>query len=270
MKGIGKFKKLMPFCGIITGMRFKKYFLLAGVILLMSPVKTIAQTPSSSNYSVPESSFSSGSDIDASSGSYSARVSAGDNVIGDAASTTYRAYAGPISPDEEYLEMVVGTASIDLGTLSDTSTAFGEASFYVRSYINSSYSIVTVSPTLTSENGDTIQALASTSSSSAGTEQFGINLVENSCPPAATGCVAPLGANPALVPDSNFANGDAATGYDVIDQYRYVPGETIASNSGNPAWGRTDYTISYITNISGITEAGLYTMVHVITAITTF
>ena len=251
-------------------MVIKKLIVLVSVFSLLIPVRALAQTPSSSSYSVPESSFSSGGDIDANSASYNARVVAGNNVIGDATSTSYRTYAGPISPSEEYLEMVMGTITVDLGTFSDTTTSFGQASFYVRAYVNGSYAIVTMSQSLTSENGNTIQPLASTSSPTTGTEQFGINLVQNSCPPASVGCTPPLGANPVLIPDSNFANGSAAAGYNTTNQYRYVQGETVATNSGNPAWGRTDYTVSYIANISGITEAGLYRKVHILTAVTTF
>jgi hypothetical protein len=236
-------------------------FLIASALLLM-PVHVYAQTPSSSNYSVEESSFSSGSNIDANSASYNAQVAAGNLGVGSAFSSNYGVYAGPINPNEEYLEMVVDVATIDLGTLTDSATSTGVGTFYVRSYLNSSYTVVTISDPPTSENGDVLNGMASTASPSIGTEQFGINLVNNTTPN--------IGNDPVPDPSATFANGQAATGYDVVDQFRYVQGEVIAENGGAPAWGQTNFTISYMVNISGVTEAGLYSMRHEFVAITTF
>lgn len=240
----------------------KKYinlFLLA-ILTLWPAVKVYAQS-SSSSYQVQESSFSSGSGT-GSSGSYSAQGSAGDLGVGAAYSTNYGAYAGPISPNEEYLEMVVTPANIDLGTLSDGATATGTATFYVRAYLNSSYTVITAAAPPTNENGNILAPMTSTAAPSIGTEQFGINLVDNSSPN--------IGTDPAPEPDSSYANGEAATGYDVPNQFRYNQGETIVQNGGDPAWGLTTYTISYIANINGTTEAGLYTMGHTLIAIATY
>ncbi len=234
--------------------------LIVSILTIGIPAKIYAQS-SSSNYSVEESSFSSGSGTGASA-SYSATISAGDLGVGSAFSTNYQAYAGPISPNEEYLEMVVTPATIDLGNLTDLSTATGTAQFYVRAYLNSSYSVITASAPPTSENGDTLAPMTSTASPTIATEQFGINLVNNASPN--------IGTDPVPQPDSSYANGEAASGYDTVDQFRYNQGEVIAQNGSSPAWGQTNYTISYIANISGITEAGLYQMVHTLIAISTY
>ncbi|MDO8265856.1 MAG: hypothetical protein Q7T41_02855 [Candidatus Saccharibacteria bacterium] len=235
--------------------------LLAIIILAFGvPSKIYAQS-SSTNYSVDESSFSSGSGS-GSSASFSSTVSAGDLGVGSAFSTNYQAYAGPISPNEEYLEMVVTPATIDLGTLTDLTTATGTAQFYVRAYLNSSYSVITASVPPTNENGDTLSPMTSTAAPAIATEQFGINLVNNASPN--------IGADPVPQPDSSYANGQPATGYDTVDQFRYNQGEVIAENGSSPAWGQTNYTISYIANISGITEAGLYQMTHALIAVSTF
>ena len=45
-------------------------------------------------------------------------------------------------------------------------------------------------------------------------------------------------------------------GYDTVNNFRYNTGDTIAQSDSSS--GQTDYTISYIVNISPITEAGLY------------
>lgn len=59
-----------------------------------------AQIPSSSSYSVPESGFSSGSEIDANSTSYNARTSIGDLGIGQSESGNYIGFGGFITPDQ--------------------------------------------------------------------------------------------------------------------------------------------------------------------------
>lgn len=239
--------------------KFIRILLIMGLVFFQT-TRVYAQS-NSANYSVEESSFSSGSGT-GTSASYSSQVSAGDLGVGSAFSTSYGAYAGPISPNEEYLEMVVTPASINLGTLSDSVTATGTAQFYVRAYLNSSYTVISASAPPTNESGDTLSPMTATASPVTGTEQFGINLVDNTSPN--------IGTNPALQPDSSFASGQAASGYDTADQFRYNQGEVIAEDTSDPAWGQTNYTISYIANISDITEAGLYEMVHILVAVTTF
>lgn len=248
-------------------MKIVKAFLVVIILSLGQSNFALAQS-SSTNYSVEESSFSSGSGS-GSSASYQAQISAGDLGVGSANSTTYRAYAGPISPNEEYLEMVVTATTINLdtpssdpGILSDAETAFGSGNFYVRAYLNSSYVVQTLSPSMTNESSDTLQPLAAATASSAGVEQFGINLVDNANPN--------VGSNPALQPNSTYANGQPATGYGTADLFKYVQGDVIAQNGNNPAWGQTNFTISYIANISGITDAGNYQMAHNLVAVSTF
>ena len=105
--------------------------------------------------------------------------------------------------------------------------------------------MVTVSGnTLTHSNeSDTITAIGATAtSSSAGTEQFGINLKDNSAPN--------VGANPSS--GSGAAYGEYAT----VDDFAFNSGDTIASSSGTS--DTTTFTISYIGNITDTTEPGDY------------
>lgn len=214
-----------------------------------------AQTPSSSSYSVPESSFVGGSSLDSTSASYSGRVSIGDLGTGTADSTNYNARPGFVTPDEEFLDFVVQTSTVALGTLSTTTTGSGTGQFYVRAYINGSYFVQTMSQPPTSEGGAILAPLGGGGVSTQGTEQFGINLVANTTPA--------IGADPVLDPSATYANGEAATNYDTADTYTYNVIDTIAqSGASGPAWGRTDFTISYIANMSSITEAGTYIMEH--------
>lgn len=219
------------------------------------PLPVAAQVPSSSSYQVKESTFSSGGNVNSTSASYRSQGAAGILAVGRGDSTSYTARPGFITPNEEYLEFAVQTASVDLGILSTSSTGSGTALFYVRSYINGSYAVYTMSQPPTSEGGAVLDPLAAAVASAQGTEQFGINLVDNASPN--------IGANPSPDPSTTFANGEAATNYNTADQYRYGVGEIIArSGSTGPAWGRTNFTVSYIANISSITEAGTYIMSH--------
>lgn len=244
-------------------MRIIQHLLIVVIIVIAVPLNVSAQTSSSTNYSVQESSFSSGSGT-GTSASFSSQGSAGDVAVGSSFSTTYRAYTGPISPNEEYLEMVVSASTISLGTLSNLTTSSGSVEFYVRAYINDSYTVQILSdnPSMTNESNNTISAMAAAATSSIGTEQFGINLRNNATPD--------IGADAVPQPNSTFANGQASTGYNVIDQFKYAQSDIIAQSGGAPAWGQTNFTISYIANINSVTEAGFYQLAHSLVVVASF
>jgi hypothetical protein len=240
----------------------KRMFLVILVLALSQPVALFAQTYSSSSYQVNEATFGSGGEVDANSASYNARGSAGNLGVGEANSTTYGAFAGSITPDQEYLELNVTAGPVDLGTLTTSSTGTGTSTFYVRSYIDGSYVVKTLSTT--PKNGtQSLAAMSSAAASAQGTEQFGINLVANTSP-------ATMGAVPALQPNGSFANGIAATGYDTTNTYKYNIGDTIAQSGAGRAWGQTNFTISYIANISPVTTGGIFSVDHDIVVIPTY
>ncbi len=96
-------------------------------------------------------------------------------------------------------------------------------------------------------------------------EEFGINLVLNTSPA--------IGAAPLNQPDSTFADGKAATGYQNANQYKYNLGDTIASSPatvGNPGVGKTDYTITYMAKVKTLTKAGNYKMNHFVVVVPSF
>lgn len=220
----------------------------------------------SGNYSAEEVFFGSGGELESSSANYKAKSSVGALGVGNVNSANYRATAGFISPDEPYISMVINTSSVDLGTLTTGSAKTGTATFSVSSYLTSSYTVLTMSNPPTSESGAILTGMSSAAASSPGTEQFGINLVANTSPTT-------FGANPVNQPDSTFADGGAATGYDTTNLYKYVVGDTVARSAitnGNQAIGQTNYTISYIANSKLLTRAGLYTMNHDLVAVGTF
>lgn len=145
------------------------------------------------------------------------------------------------------ISFALGANSLNLGTLSTSAAASGSHTMTIATNAGSGMAATVTGTTLTSSGtgNPTITACASGCTSTINSEQFGINLKNNATPDIgaeATG-TAPIGA--------------AATGYDTVDTFRFVTGETIASSSGGI--NSTVFTISYLANIAGATEAGTYT-----------
>jgi hypothetical protein len=194
--------------------------------------------------------------------------------IGTSSSDDFDLNAGFITQDVPYLAFAVTGASVNFGTLSDVSTSSGAAqsgacncSFIVRTYLSSNYTVLTVSDPPTNENGDILDAKSTLGvpSGDQNVEEFGINLVDNTSPN--------IGANLSNQPDNSFADGQAATGYSTVDQFKYGVGDVIARSAAtatNPAVGETYYTISYIAKIKPLTEAGFYEMRHDLVAVPTY
>lgn len=245
-------------------MKQKRLIILVLGLLLLLPLPAAAQS-SSTNYQVEEATFGSGGEVDLSSTNYRGQAGVGSLGVGSSSSANYDAESGFFTPNEPFLEMIVNASTINLGNLTTSSTASGSGTFSVRTYLSSTYSVKTLSPPPTSEGGAQLNPMTSGGSPSPGTEQFGINVVANSSPA--------VGSNPVNVPDNSFADGQAATGYDTANNFRYNVGDTIArapATAGNQAVGQTNYTVSYIANISSITEAGSYTMNHDLVAVATY
>ena len=239
--------------------RFRFSLVLAAFCLAVSPA-VLAQY-SSTNYQSNEVFFGIGGDLDSSSANYQAQSAVSALGVGNFIDTNYQAFSGFLTPNEPFLELGIDTSTVNLGTLDPAVAKTGTAVFHVRTYVDSGYSVQTMSqPPSTST--DSLTPMTSQAASSPGTEQFGINLKANTSP-------ASFGADPSPQPDGTFASGQAATGYDTANQYKYSVGDTIAS-SGSNGWGATIYTISYIANISPITEAGDYSMVHDLVVVATY
>lgn len=236
-----------------------KAMILAGALAFF-PIAAYAQS-SSPNYKVEETFFGTGGELDASSPNYQAKQTAGELVAGNTSSANYQAFAGFNTTDEPYLEFVVTGANIDLGYLGTGSVSSATGVFSVRAWQAHGYSITTESdPPTNSQSGYMLSALSTPSPSSPGTEQFGINLVDNSSPD--------VGANLQQIPDGSFSSGEVATGYDTANSFKYAKGDTIALS--NESTSITQYTISYIFNISDITPSGEYVFAHNLVATGTY
>ncbi len=241
-------------------------FLLAALVLLLVPAPVFAQTSSSTNYSVNETFFGTGGELNACSGSYCSKQAAGELSVGNICSTSYCAQAGFNTTDEPFIEFVVTGNNIDLGYLDDAQVKTATGTFNVRAWNAGGYVVTTTSDApRNTASGHYLTGIASPTASTVGTEQFGINVVRNAnfC-----GASCDLGADPAQVPNSTFSFGAAATGYNTGNQFKYVKNDIIALSTKSSSI--TAYTVSYIFNISGGTPSGQYNFVHSLVATGTY
>jgi len=151
--------------------------------------------------------------------------------------------SGTITIDAQSLTFSLSANAVNLGTLSTGAASTGSHTFTVETNASNGMVVSVFGSTLASGT-DTITAMSSATTSSPGSKQFGINLKDNASPNVGTECSgsAPIAA--------------AATGYNTADNFKFVSGETIASSSGSI--NSTTCTISYIANISAVTNAGSY------------
>ena len=239
---------------------------------------TGGQQTCSSGYGVSEAFFGTGGQLcdpndladSAHSATYCAKTAAGETGVGSTASgNAYQAQAGFNTNRDPSLTVVVndsqcadfGSASKSLGVLSAASASFTSVNFSVKSYLAGGYTVQTVgqAPTYTSGSSHTL-ATMSGGTSTPGTEQFGINLVANTTPA--------VGNNVQQLPDTTFGFGQAVSGYNTANHFRYNDGDQIASSAKSS--GTTCYDISYLFNISNTTPAGMYAFNQSIVATSTF
>lgn len=139
---------------------------------------------------------------------------------------------------------------------SPTDTATARSQFSASTNAASGYSVTVNGPTMTS-GANTIPAMGTAGIGVRGSGQFGMNLKLNT---TATSTVA-VGAEVAVVPDGTNFRGQAAAGYNTVDNFKFVSGDIIA-NSANGGAGPTNaqiFTASYIVNVAGNQASGTYT-----------
>jgi hypothetical protein len=253
-------------------MRFRRdagFMVLVGVSLLLGvvcPLSASAQQSSSTHYEVNDVFFGSGGALNDCSTTYCAKEALGETGVGNTKSTNYQAQAGFNTNRNPYIAFTVTGGSTNLGTLSTAATATTTATFSVKAYNSSGYIVQLASPgpTDTLPSHHVLTSPSTPTASAVGTEQFGINLVNNT-----TGCGAPtnFGANPIQVP-AGYGYGAAASGYNTCGLFKYVNGDTIAASTSSS--GTTNYTISYIYNISNVTQDGEYAYNGVLVATATY
>lgn len=149
-----------------------------------------------------------------------------------------------------------GTISFDQ-LFSPTDTATAKSEMAASTNAGTGYAITVNGATLTS-GSNTIPAITTGGGSAGirGTGQFGMNLMANT---VATSTV-PVGAD--ITPTSNGTDlrGQALTGYNAADTFKFVSGDTVADSAYTVA-GPTNsqiYTSSYMVNVAGNQLAGTY------------
>ncbi len=218
-----------------------------------------ANASSSPNYQLIETQLGGNGSIGAQSSSYQAQESGAVIGIGTSAGTTYQVQAGHETTPDPALSFAILSPNPSFGTFSPTSTATATSEFEVSDYTSYGYEVQISGTPPTGANGHQIKALSSNSAPVVGSEQFGLNLVANTNPIT-------FGANP------NFgqfgSSGFVATNYNTPNSYRFNSGEEIAY--GTKSSGLTEYTISYIVNVTDITPGGQYTSIQNITCTATY
>lgn len=230
------------------------------LIVLGMPAVALAAQSASNNYQVNEVFFGSGGELNACSTSYCSKQSAGETAVGNTSSANYQAQAGFNTNREPYIEFTVSNTNVDLGTLTATSTKTATSSFTVKTYLAHGYEVVNASDAPTN-GGYVMNALAVPTPALVGTEQFGINLVANTNPIT-------FGANLTHTPDATFGYGQVGLDYSIPDQYKYLKGDVVAFSTQSTSY--TNFTVSYVFNVSNVTPGGSYVFHHVLVATSTF
>jgi hypothetical protein len=224
----------------------------------------------STNYKVVESEIGGNGQFNSSSTNYSVNPniddggsSLGESAVGNSASSSYQTNSGFNTTAQPGLTLNVGGTPANLGTLSIGSANMATATFNVKNYTSWGYA-VTIIGTAPSYRGHALAGMGTQSANSTGcspscasvngTEQFGINLRANASPSA-------VGVDPAPIPSSAFSLSNPTVvlplPYRTADAYRYFSGDTIAQAPSSS--GETDYTISFMANMSNTTPGGRYT-----------
>jgi hypothetical protein len=234
--------------GIIKWLIWRLAFTAAGLVFTTGVLLGVAYADSlqSPNYRFDESSLGNGGFIQSQSNNFQANGSAGDTAVGNTASGNFQIDTGSQTTADPALSFAVNTGNANFGSFSPSTATVTTSTFQVSNYTTYGYVVQVLGNPPKDVSGHTITAMASTGTSQAGTEQFGINLVANTSPTS-------VGSNPV---NSIFGVGTAAANYDTANNYRYVSGETIASAPKNS--GLTTYTITYLVNVNPLTPGGQY------------
>lgn len=222
--------------------------LLVATLCFSVPVAA-ATVPTSNSYRFDETSIGVSNLLESSSTNFKATGGAGDTAIGGSGSANFQTESGSNTTAVPNLTFAVTSSAANFGAFSPTLTQTAITTFSVINYTSFGY-VVQVAGAPPSYGTNQIDAMGANAASQTGIEQFGINLVANTSP-------ASFGANPSNgTAPNNFGFGVAAPNYSTPNQFRYVSGETIAQAPKSS--GRTDYTISYLVNVTALTPGGTY------------
>ena len=139
---------------------------------------------------------------------------------------------------------------------SPTDTATVSTQMAASTNASTGYAITINGPTLTS-GLNTITAMGTATTGTRGTSQFGINLKLNT---TATSTPA-VGSEVNPTPNGTNYKGQSVTGYNAVDNFKFVSGDVIADSAFGGAAGTDSqiFTTSYMVNVPGSQPAGTYT-----------
>jgi hypothetical protein len=230
------------------------YLQRASVVLVLAALVSlglvgvaVADQPSSAHYKVTETQFGAGSSLRECSDAYCAKTSAGDTVVGSSRSDNYAAEYGFNTSDVPVLEVIATVNSEDMGVLDTDRTGTAVSSVKVRSYLSSGY-IIQVAGNAPDQGSHILSSPTTPQTSQQGHEQFGLNLAANDTPD--------VGADPVQVPSSQFSFGQVDSNYNQSDKFMYQDSDIVARSLASS--GETDYTLSFIANVTNTTPAGRY------------
>lgn len=222
------------------------YILFAGLILSLFTPPTLAAPLQSAHYTFEETSLGGLGSVGSQSAHYQNVQSSGSELgLGTSASTSFQLKTGNTTTNDPALTFLITAGGINFPAFSTAAASVTTSTFSVIDYTSYGY-VVQMLGNPPSNGSHTLTALSTTGPSQAGVEQFGVNLVANTSPVS-------VGANPN---HGQFGVGSASSGYNTPNSYRFVSGETIASAPKSS--GETDYTISYLVNVNGLTPGGQY------------
>jgi hypothetical protein len=228
---------------------FRAFCIVVALLFIDSAIAAAQGT--SSGYRIDESYIGPGGALQSQSSTYT--IDPGQQALqgastGESSSASFTTKGGSTTTADPSLTCGVNTSTINFGAFSTSTASTATATFSVLNYTSAGY-IVSIVGQPPKQGSRVLNALATQTTSSPGTEQFGINLVANTSPTT-------FGADPVQVPSSSFSFGAAASNYNTANQFRYVSGDTIASSVKSS--GQTNYTISYLVNVATSTPGGTY------------
>lgn len=214
-----------------------------------------ADSSNSAHYQFIDSEVGGGGLGTSSSPNYQSILSTADNVVSsgssDPSSTNYTVAGGSQTPHDPTLSIAITNGAATFNSeFSTTSTATATAQFSVEDYTSYGYVVQIVGKT-PSNGTHSIPAMSNGSSgpttSSQGTEQFGINLVQNTTP--SVGSAPDYG-------QFGLASAKPEPNYNTANNFYYSDGDSIASSPKSS--GQITYTISYMVNVGQLTPGGVY------------
>jgi hypothetical protein len=132
----------------------------------------------------------------------------------------------------------------EMGDLNSKDTLTARSQMAVGTNASGGF-VITANGSTMSAGTSTIQPLDAPTPSKQGTNQFGMNLVENSSPN--------IGADP----EGSWTNAVVADNYNQRDKYMFRNGDIIAYSPNVSLMKK--YTVSYVVNSSPELKAGVYT-----------